>query len=257
MPPWMIEQMKKHSPWLFESTAKSAEAEAANGHAADAGEPHVVWHEQQVARGDRERLNGHRGCVVWFTGLSGCGKSTIANEVDRQLHALGVHTYLLDGDNVRHGLNAGPGMLKDRHGEKFAARFGLGFGPEDREENIRRIGSVAQLFCDAGVVVLTAFVSPYRRDRDAVRATLNAGGSSDFIEVFVDAPLEVCEARDPKGLYKKARAGEIANFTGISDPYEPPVSPELVLASAEKTPPELASEVVAFLRRGGVLATLS
>jgi adenylylsulfate kinase len=218
-------------------------------------EPHVVWHQQQVARGDRERLNGHCGCVVWFTGLSGCGKSTIANEVDRQLHALGAHTYLLDGDNVRHGLNAGPGMLREQHGEAFAQRFGLGFGAEDRTENIRRIGAVAQLFCDAGLIVLTAFVSPYRRDRDAVRAMLNdAGGSGDFIEVFVDAPLEVCEARDPKGLYKQARAGEIANFTGISDPYEAPVSPELVLASAEKTPPELADEVVAFLRQRGLLS---
>ncbi len=217
-------------------------------------EPHVVWHQQQVARPDRERLNGHRGCVIWFTGLSGCGKSTIANEVDRQLHALGAHTYLLDGDNVRHGLNAGPGMLKERHGEKFAQRFGLGFGAEDREENIRRIGAVAQLFCDAGLIVLTAFVSPYRRDRDAVRQTLHAaGGSSDFIEVFVDAPLDVCEARDPKGLYKKARAGEIANFTGISDPYEAPLSPELVLASAEQTPPQLAAQVLTFLRQQKII----
>lgn len=218
-------------------------------------EPHVVWHQQQVARGDRERLNGHRGCVVWFTGLSGCGKSTIANEVDRQLHQLGVHTYLLDGDNVRHGLNAGPGILKERHSETFAQRFGLGFAPEDREENIRRIGAVAQLFCDAGLIVLTAFVSPYRRDRDGVRAALNShGGTGDFIEVFVDAPLEVCEARDPKGLYKKARAGEIAHFTGISDAYEAPLSPELVLASAERSPAVLAGEVVAFLRQRGVLA---
>jgi adenylylsulfate kinase len=222
-----------------------------------AQEPHVVWHRQQVARKDRERLNGHAGCVVWFTGLSGCGKSTIANEVDRQLHELGVHSYLLDGDNVRHGLNAGPGMLIERHGEKFARRFGLGFGAEDREENIRRIGAVAQLFCDAGLIVLTAFVSPYRRDRDAVRAMLNVDGRSDFVEVFVDAPLEVCEARDPKGLYKKARSGEIANFTGISDPYEPPATPELVLASAERTPRELAGNVVAFLRQRGVLSVLS
>ncbi len=197
-------------------------------------------------------MKGQRGCVVWFTGLSGCGKSTIANEVDHALHGLGAHTYLLDGDNVRHGLSAGPAMLTDKHGEEFSQRFGLGFAAADREENIRRIGAVAQLFCDAGLIVLTAFVSPYRRDRDAVRETLAASGSpDDFIEVFVDAPLEVCEARDPKGLYKKARAGEIRHFTGIDDPYELPDSPELVLDSAQRPPNELAAEVVAYLRRSG------
>jgi adenylylsulfate kinase len=211
---------------------------------------HVVWHEQRVTRADREALQRQRGCVVWFTGLSGCGKSTIANEVDHQLHQLGAHTYLLDGDNVRHGLNASPEMLKPAHGDAFAQRFGLGFSAEDREENIRRIGAVAQLFCDAGLIVLTAFVSPYRRDRDAVRARLAAG---DFLEVFVDAPLEVCEARDPKGLYKKARAGEIPHFTGVTDPYEPPVAAELTLAAAENPPPVLAGEVIELLRRRGKL----
>jgi adenylylsulfate kinase len=213
-------------------------------------EPQVVWHRQTVARAQRETLNGHQGCVVWFTGLSGCGKSTLANEVDRMLYADDVHCYLLDGDNVRHGLSAGPQMLAKHHSQQFAERFGLGFSPDDREENIRRIGAVANLFCDAGIVTLAAFVSPYRRDRDAVRAALRPG---DFIEVFVDAPLEICEARDPKGLYKKARAGEIQNFTGIDAPYEPPSNPEIKLNSGEKTPRELAGQVVQYLRARGVI----
>ncbi|MCA9086922.1 MAG: adenylyl-sulfate kinase, partial [Planctomycetaceae bacterium] len=134
----------------------------------------VHWHEHSVGREDREKLMGHRGCVIWFTGLSGCGKSTVANLVDHKLHARGVHSYVLDGDNVRHGLNAGPGMLKEVHGEEFAKRFGLGFSAADREENIRRIGAVSELFCSAGVVTLTAFISPYRADRDHVRARLGA-----------------------------------------------------------------------------------
>lgn len=205
----------------------------------------VHWHEHSVSRSERETLNGHRGCVVWFTGLSACGKSTISNLVDHKLHSLGVRSFVLDGDNVRHGLNAGPGMLKERHGEEFSKRFGLGFSAQDREENIRRIGAVAKLFCDSGVVALTAFISPYRRDRDAVRAVM---GQGDFIEIFVDAPIEVCEARDPKGLYKKARAGELKGFTGIDDPYEAPVKPELVLDSAKKTADVLADEVISYLR---------
>jgi len=212
--------------------------------------PIVVWHNQSVSRADRERQNGHRGCVVWFTGLSGCGKSTVANVVDHKLHERGVRTYLLDGDNVRHGLNATPQMLAERYGDEFGRRFGLGFGQQDREENIRRVGAVAQLMCDAGLVTLTAFVSPYRADRDAVRATLAPG---DFIEIFVDAPLEVCEARDPKGLYKKARAGQIKDFTGIDAPYEPPVEPQLVLKSAEFTPEALAEEVLRYLTEAGKL----
>jgi adenylylsulfate kinase len=211
-------------------------------------EPHVVWHEHSVSRKDREELNGNGGCVVWFTGLSGCGKSTIANVVDHKLHSIGVHSMVLDGDNVRHGLNAGPGMLKERHGEDFAKRFGLGFSAEDREENIRRIGAVAELFASAGIVTLTAFISPYRRDRDAARALLDDG---DFIEVLVDAPLEVCEDRDPKGLYKKARAGEIKGFTGIDDPYEAPENAELVLDSASKDAETLADEVIHYLRSSG------
>lgn len=210
----------------------------------------VHWHEHSVSRQEREQLNGHRGCVVWFTGLSGCGKSTVSNLVDHKLHAMGKRSYVLDGDNVRHGLNAGPGMLKERHGEEFAKRFGLGFSAQDREENIRRIGAVAELFAQAGLITLTAFISPYRRDRDRVRAAM---GEGDFIEVFVDAPLEVCEARDPKGLYKKARAGEIKGFTGIDDPYEAPEKPELVLDAASKSAEALADEVIEFLKSKGYL----
>lgn len=209
---------------------------------------HVVWHKQSVARSEREALNGHRGCVVWFTGLSGCGKSTVANLVDHKLHALGTHNFVLDGDNVRHGLNAAPQMLKPTFGESYAARFGLGFGAEDRVENIRRIGSVAQLFAEAGLITLTAFISPYRRDRDAVRSALTPG---DFVEVFVDAPLELCESRDPKGLYKKARAGEIKDFTGIDAPYEAPLEPELRLDSAAYQADALADQVIEYLRKVG------
>jgi adenylylsulfate kinase len=210
---------------------------------------HVTWHEHQVSREKRETLNGHRGCVVWFTGLSGCGKSTVANEVDHQLYRLGVHTMVLDGDNIRHGLNASPALLAE-FGSEYAQRFGLGFSEQDRQENIRRIGTVAELFASAGLITLTAFVSPYRRDRDAVRKQVEGQGrTGDFIEVFVDAPIEVCEQRDPKGLYKKARAGEIKGFTGIDDPYEPPEDPQLVLASASFSPNELAEEVVQYLRQ--------
>ena len=208
----------------------------------------VHWHEHAVSREDREKLNGNKGCVLWFTGLSASGKSTVANLVDHKLHSMKVHSFVLDGDNVRMGLNAGPGMLKDVHGEEFAKRFGLGFSAQDREENIRRIGAVAGLFVSAGTIALTAFISPYRADRDRVRAKCAAG---DFVEIFVDAPLEICEARDPKGLYKKARAGELKGFTGIDDPYEAPLSPELVLDAGTKTAETLADEVIAYLRETG------
>jgi adenylylsulfate kinase len=213
----------------------------------------VTWHEHQVSRSSRESLNGHKGCVIWFTGLSGSGKSTIANALDHKLHQLGIHSAVLDGDNVRHTLNAGASMLAVVHDEAFAQRFGLGFSAMDREENIRRIGAVAQLFSEAGIIGLTAFISPYRVDRDRVRNNLRPG---EFIEVFVDTPIEVCESRDPKGLYKKARAGEIKGFTGIDDPYEAPVSPELVLSAAEKKPDELADEVVAYLVTQGICPAL-
>ena len=207
-------------------------------------ETNVTWHEHQVTRERREALHGHRGCVIWFTGLSGSGKSTIANTLDHRLHGLGLHSAVLDGDNVRHGLNAGPSMLRDTHGPDFAGRFGLGFSAIDREENIRRIGAVAQLFCEAGLIALTAFISPYRIDRDRIRGTLRPG---EFIEIFVDTPIEICEQRDPKGLHKKARAGELKGFTGIDDPYEAPEAPELVLAGGEQTPDQLAEIVIDHL----------
>ena len=213
----------------------------------------VTWHEHEVTRSKRESLNGHKGCVIWFTGLSGSGKSTIANALDHKLHQMGMHSVVLDGDNVRHSLNAGSSMLLEAHGEEFAQRFGLGFSAIDREENIRRIGSVAQLFSQAGIIGLTAFISPYRTDRDRIRNNLLPG---EFIEVFVDTPIEVCESRDPKGLYKKARAGEIKGFTGIDDPYEAPESPELVLSAAEKTPDVLADEVMAYLIEQGICVSL-
>ena len=208
----------------------------------------VTWHEHQVSREDRERLNGHRGCVVWFTGLSGCGKSTVANVVDQLLLKRGVHSYLLDGDNVRHALNASPAMLAS-FGEEYAKRFGLGFSPEDRTENIRRVGAVAELFASAGLVTLAAFVSPYRQDREAVRQQVEATGANSFVEVFVDTPLAICEQRDPKGLYKKARRGELKQFTGIDAPYEAPQAPEVHLAGGDKSPTELAEDVVAALQQ--------
>lgn len=216
--------------------------------------PQVVWHEHSVSRENREQLNRHRGCVLWFTGLSGSGKSTIANAVDVELHRRGFHSFLLDGDNIRHGLCAGPNLLQAEHSPEFAARFGLGFGQLDREENIRRVGAVAQLFASAGLIALTAFVSPYRRDRERVRQWVEGHGQAgDFVEIFVDTPLDVCEARDPKGLYKQARAGKINNFTGISDPYEPPVAPEIHLTNFSLSPGQLAEEVLETLRQLAIL----
>ncbi len=194
----------------------------------------ITWHEQQVSKTERRGLNGHKGAVLWFTGLSACGKSTVANTVDHKLHSKGKHTYVLDGDNIRHGLNKN-----------------LGFSAEDRTENIRRIGEVARLFCDAGFVTLTAFISPYKADRDNVRELLEPG---EFIEIFVDASLATCEARDPKGLYKKARAGEIKGFTGIDDPYEAPENPEITLDADNKGIDELADEVIAYLESNGYLS---
>lgn len=199
----------------------------------DTPPPHITWHGHQVSRDARERLNGHRGCVLWFTGLSGAGKSTVANAVDGLLNASGVHTYLLDGDNIRFGLNAN-----------------LGFSAEDRVENIRRIGEVAKLMADAGLVTLSAFISPYRADRDRVRALLGPG---EFIEIHCQASLATCEARDPKGLYRRARAGEIRDFTGIDAPYEAPLAAEIVLDSDDKDVAALAGEVVSYLARHGLL----
>ena len=193
----------------------------------------VTWHEHLVSKDERFKLNGHKGAVLWFTGLSACGKSTIANAVDYKLYLAGKHSFVLDGDNIRMGLNKN-----------------LGFTPEDRTENIRRIGEVAKLFAQAGTIALTAFISPYRGDRDKVREIMGAG---EFIEILVDASLEVCEQRDPKGLYKKARAGTLPNFTGISAPYEAPEKPELVLDSNSKGIEELADEVIAYLDKNGYL----
>ena len=211
----------------------------------------VTWHEASVSREMREKKNAHRGCVIWFTGLSGSGKSTVANTLDHLLHQAGIQSVVLDGDNVRHGLNAGSAMLKETHGDEFSQRFGLGFSAIDREENIRRIGAVAEIFSQTGTIALTAFISPYRSDRDKVRNTMKTG---EFIEVFVDAPIEVCEQRDPKGLYKKARAGEIKGFTGIDAPYEEPRSPELVLFAAEKTPDLLAEEIIGYLKSNNIIS---
>ena len=185
----------------------------------------VVWHYGAVHRCDRP----FRGATVWFTGLSGSGKSSVAVEVERAVVAAGRAAYLLDGDNVRHGLNAD-----------------LGFSAADRSENIRRIGEVARLFADAGVVALVPVISPYRADRDRVRGIHEAAGLP-FVEVFVDAPLDVCEARDPKGLYARARSGEILGFTGIDDPYEPPERPDLRLTPADGDPAVQAARVLALL----------
>lgn len=193
----------------------------------------VVWHNTTVTHEDRIKLKQQTPVVLWFTGLSGSGKSTVANAVESKLLSLGKHSYLLDGDNVRHGLN------KD-----------LGFNDDDRVENIRRIGEVAKLFVDSGAIVLTAFISPFVADREQVRDLMAEG---QFLEVFIDTPLEVCEQRDPKGLYKKARAGEIKNFTGIDSEYEVPLSPEIHVKTAGKSVEECAEFVVAQLTDQGYL----
>ncbi len=193
----------------------------------------ITWRDHAVSREDMEKLNNHRGATVWFTGLSASGKSTVADYVARMLHSRGFRSAILDGDNVRHGLNSD-----------------LGFSPEDRTENIRRISEVAKLLTSFGIINLVAFISPYREDRDRAREIQNEG---DFIEVFVDAPLEVVEKRDPKGLYKKARAGEIPSFTGISAPYEAPENPEIHLRTDGQTPMESAAEVVKAMERLGVI----
>ncbi len=194
----------------------------------------IVWHEGHVTRDQRQGLLAQQGVLVWLTGLPSSGKSTIAFTTEHALVAQGRLAYVLDGDNIRHGLNQN-----------------LGFSAEDRAENIRRIGEVGKLFADAGLVTLTSFVSPYRADRDAVRALMAPG---EFIEVFIDTPIELCEERDPKGLYKKARAGQIPNFTGVSDPYEPPQQAELVLKTGELTPQEAALQIIALLEARGKLA---
>ena len=193
----------------------------------------VVWHETKITRQDRERLLNQKGVVLWFTGLSGSGKSTLANEVAHLLHERGRLAYVLDGDNIRHGLNKN-----------------LGFSPQDREENIRRIGEVANLFADAGVIAITAFISPYRKDRDRARRLL---GDGRFAEIYVSCSLEVCEQRDPKGMYAKARRGEIQEFTGISAPYEAPENPEIEVCTDSMSVEECVRKVVAFLERERII----
>ncbi len=194
----------------------------------------LTWHASKVTRQEHERLLGQKGVTVWLTGLSGSGKSTIAMAAEHSLTEQGHAAFVLDGDNVRHGLNKN-----------------LGFSPEDRTENIRRVGEVAKLFTEAGLVVFTSFISPYRADRDAVRALFAPG---DFLEVFVDASLETCEARDVKGLYQRARNGEIPEFTGISAPYEPPERPELVLDTNRQSIAESVAQVIGYLDAKGYLS---
>ncbi|MEW8190759.1 MAG: adenylyl-sulfate kinase [Candidatus Thiodiazotropha endolucinida] len=195
----------------------------------------IVWHEATVTRERREKMNRHRAKLLWFTGLSGSGKSTLAHALEEELHQRECRTYVFDGDNVRHGL------CRD-----------LGFSTGDRSENIRRIGEMAKLFVDAGVIALTAFISPIREDRERARGLFPHG---DFIEVYVSCPLEVCESRDVKGLYKKARSGEIPNFTGISAPYDVPNKPEIVIETQDRTVQECVHELIEALEQRGVIPT--
>ncbi|WP_370643744.1 adenylyl-sulfate kinase [Photobacterium sp. TLY01] len=193
----------------------------------------VVWHTHSVSHEQRVAANGHQPCVLWFTGLSGSGKSTIANAVDALLYQMNARTYVLDGDNVRHGLNGD-----------------LGFNDADRVENIRRIGEVSNLFVDAGMIVLTAFISPFRSDRQQARSKI---ANHAFIEVFIDTPLAICEGRDPKGLYQKARKGEIKHFTGIDSEYQIPEKPELHVKTADRSVESCAQEIVDYLIAQGIV----
>ncbi|MCJ7841192.1 adenylyl-sulfate kinase [Lederbergia sp. NSJ-179] len=188
----------------------------------------IIWHESEVSKENRRRLKQHKSAIIWFTGLSGAGKSTISSALENELFNIGIHTYRLDGDNIRHGLN------KD-----------LGFKPDDRRENIRRIGEVAKLLVDAGLITLTAFISPYREDRHQVRELVEP---DEMIEVYVKASLETCEERDPKGLYQKARLGEIKDFTGIDAPYEEPLDPEIILDTNKLSIKESVTIIVEYLR---------
>ncbi|AKF24211.1 adenylylsulfate kinase [Sulfurovum lithotrophicum] len=193
----------------------------------------IVWHDHHVTKEERAAIKTQKPCILWFTGLSGSGKSTVANAVESRLLALKKHTYLLDGDNIRMGLNRG-----------------LTFSDEDRVENIRRIGEVSKLFVDAGTIVLTAFISPFQKERDAVRALVE---KDEFIEIFIDTPIAVCESRDPKGLYEKARKGEIPNFTGISSPYEAPAEAEIHVKTEDQTIAESAEQVIGYLKEKGYI----
>jgi adenylylsulfate kinase len=194
----------------------------------------ITWHHGKVAKKDRHQLGGHKSLVLWFTGLSGSGKSTLAVEVEKRLYELGIRTYLLDGDNLRYGLNQN-----------------LGFTPEDRKENIRRIGEVAKLFVDAGIVTLAAFISPYQEDRDRIRALVD---DKEFIEIYVKCDLEECARRDPKGLYQKVKQGVIKGFTGIDAPYEEPEAPELIIETNQSTVEASAEKIMDYLLKGGLLS---
>ena len=219
----------------------------------------VFFHAGTVSQAERAKLLKQTGATLWFTGLSGSGKSTLAVALEQVLIARGHVAYSLDGDNIRFGLNAGPKILMDTRGgaEASAKRFGLGFSAEDREENIRRIGEVSKLFADAGLFALTSFISPYRKDRDAARKIHegNKGGAIPFLEIFVNTPIETCEQRDPKGLYKQARdavaAGKGMGFTGVDDPYEPPLQPELSWDASTQTVEQGVALVLNYLIRKG------
>lgn len=193
----------------------------------------IVWHEASVTKEERHLMNQHQGGILWLTGLSGSGKSTLANAVEKRLHEMGIRSYVLDGDNIRHGLN------KD-----------LGFSEKDRKENIRRIGEVSKLFVDAGILVITAFISPYQQDRQLAREMVE---TKDFNEVYLKCPLKECEKRDPKGLYKKARKGEIVQFTGISAPYEEPDDPELVIETDKNTIDGSLDQMISYLSKQGII----
>jgi adenylylsulfate kinase len=193
----------------------------------------ITWHQSTVSKRDRQLLNGHKSCVLWFTGLSGSGKSTLANAVDHELFKQGIRSYVLDGDNIRHGLN------KD-----------LSFGNNDRKENIRRIGEVAKLFVDNGLIVSSAFISPFREDRALVRSMFE---QQEFIEIFLNCPIQICEGRDPKGLYKKARQGEIPDFTGITSPYEIPVHPEIIIETNQTSIEQSIQQILSYLKEKKIL----
>ena len=228
---------------------------------ADIPQPKVFYHPGAVTREDRAALLKQTGATVWFTGLSGSGKSTLAVAVEQALIRRGHAAYVLDGDNVRFGLNAGPKVLMDTRGYAAdrAARFGLGFGAADREENVRRVGEVAKLFAEAGLFALTSFISPYRADRDAARKAhaANTGGAIPFVEVYVSTPIACCEQRDPKGLYKQAReavaAGKGMGFTGVDDPYEPPAAPELTFDASTQSVEEGVALVLDYLLKQGLM----
>jgi adenylylsulfate kinase len=221
----------------------------------------ITWHEGTVTREERAALLKQTGATLWFTGLSGSGKSTVAVALEQVLIQRGHATYVLDGDNIRFGLNAGPKILMETRGysETSAKRFGLGFSAEDREENIRRIGEVSRLFADAGLLSLTSFISPYRKDRDAARAIheKNKAGAIPFIEVFMNTSIETCESRDPKGLYKQARAavasGKGMGFTGVDDPYEAPSSPELTIDAGKSSVQESVAQILNYLQKRGLV----